>query len=397
MIVIKNGKIITENEILQGYDLYIKNDRIEKIQQSNLPPLVGVSETVDAQGAFITPGFVDIHADYIEHMTSPRPTSLMDFTMSIRETEKVLINNGITTMFHSLSLNKKDDRLSIKPVRYLENVKKFVETIHKTHLSEHLIRHRFHARLEIDNFDAVEDLKKYIHEKKVHLISFMDHSPGQGQYRDLEMYRNHLKGYRDFSEEELDNRIEKSIKNEKLTIDMIKEIAEIGLKNKITIASHDDDSLDKLDLVRSFGTQISEFPIDLQVAKYAKKLGMDVLVGAPNILLGGSHSGNLSAVEAILNNCVNILCSDYYPAAILHAIFILEEKHNQDIVEMFKLATINPAKAVNMDNEIGSIKENKKADLLLIEKLNNEFPKITKVFVDGEMVSTVHYRNVVNK
>ena len=95
----------------------------------------------------------------------------------------------------------------------------------------------------------------------------------------------------------------------------------------------------------------------MDVAKNAKKDGMFTIAGAPNILLGGSHSGNLSAAEAIRENCIDILCSDYYPAAMLHSVFILNEKYNMNLCEMFKLVTINPAKAVKMDKLIGSIEE----------------------------------------
>ena len=119
---------------------------------------------------------------------------------------------------------------------------------------------------------------------------------------------------------------------------------------------------------------------------------MFTIAGAPNVLLGGSHSGNLSAAAAIENDSIDILCSDYYPAALLHSIFKLYEEKVLKLHEMFKLATLNPAKAVNMDNEIGSVKENKKADIIIIEKIDNNFPVITTVFVDGKLISKTNYR-----
>jgi alpha-D-ribose 1-methylphosphonate 5-triphosphate diphosphatase len=324
-------------------------------------------------------------------MAAPRPTTLMDFNLSIRESEKILINQGITTMFHSLSLYKTDE-FSHKPIRSAENVKKFVEIIDRTHGNKHLIRHRFHARLEIDNLEEAVNLKRYIHEDKVHLISFMDHSPGQGQYRNLDVYRKTIKGYKDLTDEQVDSIIEYHGEKEKMTLEAIKEIAELAINKNIAIASHDDDCVEKLTLVESVGTTISEFPITLEVAKKAKEKGMYTIAGAPNILLGGSHSGNLSAAEAIMNDCIDILCSDYYPPAMLHAIFILHEKYGQELHKMFNLVTINPAKAVNMDDTIGSIEEDKKADIIIIEKIDGDFPVITSVFVDGELISRTNYR-----
>jgi alpha-D-ribose 1-methylphosphonate 5-triphosphate diphosphatase len=314
----------------------------------------------------------------------------MDFNISIRETEKVLVNAGITTMFHSLSLYG-IDLFETKPIRSDENVTKLIDIISKTHNEKHLIRHRFHARFEIDNVNGVERLKEYIKNGKVNLLSFMDHTPGQGQYRNIEMYKKILKGYRDVTDSEVDEMIKERKDKEVLTVGTIEELANLAKERNISIASHDDDSFEKIEFVKGIGATISEFPITIEVANYAKKGGMLVTVGAPNILLGGSHSGNLSALEAIRENCVDILCSDYYPAAMLHSVFVLNEKYNMDLCEMFKLVTINPAKAVKMDNLIGSIKEGKKADILIIEKLDG-LPVITTVFVDGKLMSKINYR-----
>ncbi|SKC47802.1 phosphonate metabolism protein PhnM [Maledivibacter halophilus] len=391
MYLITNGHIITEDTILTGYDILIEDDVIRKIDKEGSISVNKDTKIIDADGGYVSPGFIDIHSDYIEHMAAPRPTTLMDFSLSLRECEKQLISHGITTMFHSLSLYKSTE-FGNKPIRNPENVQKFIDLIDNTHESKHLIRHRFHARFEIDNIEQVDNLKSYINENKVHLVSFMDHTPGQGQYRNLEIYRDTLKGYKDLEDFEIDEIITESQSKDKLTIEMIKEIGDLAKEKGITIASHDDDTVEKIELVRSFGATISEFPITLETAKEAKNHGMHTIAGAPNVLLGGSHSGNLSAAVAIEDNCIDILCSDYYPAAMLHSIFKLHEEYGKDLVQMLKLVTINPAKAVNMDDEIGSIKENKKADILIIEKIEKNFPVITSVFVDGKLITKTNYR-----
>lgn len=391
LYVITNGKLITEEAVLFGYDLLIEGDRISSIAPRGELLFAENMEIIDAQGGYVAPGFIDIHSDYIEHMAAPRPTSLMNFNLSLRETEKELISHGITTMFHSLSLFKGSD-YQYKPIREPENVRKLIDLIDQTHAMKHLVRHRFHARFEIDNVEEIDNLKKYIMENKVHLVSFMDHTPGQGQYRHLEIYRNTVKSYNNMSDASIDVLIHNHQTKEKLSIEDMKEIAELACHHKIAVASHDDDTLEKLDLVRSFGTTISEFPITQEVANRAKGLGMYTIAGAPNVLLGGSHSGNLSATEAILNNSIDILCSDYYPAALLHSVFELVEQYGLDLAEMIKLVTINPAKAVKLDHEIGSIAEGKKADLIIIEKITDEFPVITSVFVDGKLIQKTNYR-----
>lgn len=389
MYLLTNGKIITEEGIIEGYDILIENDIIKKICKNGEVDSDEI-EVINAYGGFISPGFIDIHADYIENMSSPRPTSIMDFNLSLRETEKVLINTGITTMYHSLSLYGKDI-FENKPIRSDENVIKLIDTIENTQNKRHLIRHRFHARFEIDNVKGVERLKKYIRDGKINLLSFMDHTPGQGQYRNIETYRKTLKGYKDVTDSEIDEMIEERQFKDTITSETIEEITHMAKDRNISIASHDDDSFDKIDFIKGIGATISEFPITMDVAKYAREKGMLTIAGAPNVLLGKSHSGNLSASEAIKDNCIDILCSDYYPAAMLHSVFILNEKYNMDLCEMFKLITINPAKAVKIDNILGSIKEGKKADILIIEKLE-ELPVITSVFVDGKLMSKINYR-----
>lgn len=398
MYLITNGQIITEDALLTGYDLLIEGDIIAKIANNGELKADASTQVIDAAGGYITPGFIDIHSDYIEHMAAPRPTSLMDFNMSIREAEKELITHGITTMFHSLSLYKFTE-FTHNPIRNPENVRRFIDLIAnaRTKGHRHLIRHRFHARFEIDNFDEVDNLKTFITEKKVHLVSFMDHTPGQGQYSDLKIYRDIIKGYEHLDDEEIEEIVFRHQTKAKLTIDAMKEIADLARENGIAIASHDDDSTERLELVGGLGATISEFPITLETAHKAKEKGMFTMAGAPNILLGGSHSGNLSAAEAIHADCIDILCSDYYPPSLLHAVFKMHKFYELDLVDIFRLVTINPAKAVKMEHEIGSIKEGKKADLLVIEMMDSEFPVITSVIVDGKLAQQTNYIALTGK
>lgn len=391
MHIIHNGKVITEEGIIEGKAVVVVGEVIEAIIPQDEVSGFQNAELIDARGGYISPGFIDIHSDYIETVASPRPTSMMDFNISLREAEKILISHGITTMFHSLSFYK-EDVFTHKPMRNPKNIQRMVDAIDATHNELHLIRHRLHARFEIDNIEEVDSLVQNMEDGKVHLLSFMDHTPGQGQYRNLEVYRETLKGYRNISDDDVNVLIAERQSTEFLTIEKIKEVADIALSKGIAVASHDDDDIKKLELVQSFGTTISEFPITLEVAKKAKEIGLHTIAGAPNVLLGGSHSGNLSAAEAIANDCVDILCSDYYPAALLHAIFDLHEKHGNDLHKMFMMVTLNPAKAVRMDGELGSIKVGKKADILVIERMEDGYPMLTATMVNGVLITTTNYR-----
>jgi alpha-D-ribose 1-methylphosphonate 5-triphosphate diphosphatase len=389
MYLIVNGKLVFEDRIAEGYELLLKDGRIEKIAPAGVIKRGGAA-VIDACGGYVSAGFIDIHSDYIEHMAAPRPTSILDFKMAIREIEKQLINQGVTTMFHSLSLMK-DSLFTPQKIRTAENVKKMIENIDAVNKTNKLINHRFHARFEVDNLDYVHELIYYLKQRKVHLLSFMDHTPGQGQYRDLEKYLEILQGYMDISDADLQEHIQECRKKEKVDLSTLMHIAEIARLNQITVASHDDDSEQKLDLIKQIGATISEFPVSLEVAWAAKKRGLYTMAGAPNVLLGGSHAGNLSAVEGIMKGCIDILCSDYYPASLLHAVFTMHKKYGLNLVDMMKLVTLNPAKAVGISDEYGSLTERKVGDVIVIETTDDDFPVITTVFVEGRLISTLHY------
>ena len=390
MLAIINGVIVTEQRFLTNHIVLVEDNTIHAIVPETAVDLHDM-EVLDARGGYVSPGFVDIHSDYIETIVSPRPTSVMSMNIGLRESERILMTHGITTIFHSLSYYG-DDKYSHKAIRNPENVQKCVDAIYASHSEPHLIRHRLHARFEIDSIDQIPNLERNILDCKVHLLSFMDHTPGQGQYRNLEIYKNIMRGYRSMTDQEADVLIQEQVDKTKMTFDDIERLSRLAIEQNIAVASHDDDDVAKLKLVQSYGTTISEFPITLDVAKEAKKMGMKTIAGAPNILIGGSHSGNLSASEAIQAQVIDIICSDYYPPAMLHGIFELARKYDEDLHRLFQLVTINPARAVNLDHEIGSIEVGKKADILIIEQMEDGYPVVTTTMVDGSIIMQTNYR-----
>lgn len=389
MIAIKNGRIVLPDRILDGKTLVLDGDRIHSIGEE-IPPEAG--KVIDAHGRFITPGFFDVHSDKIEQFILPRPTAQFDFELALKECERELLHLGITTIYHSFSLLK-DELFGKSPLRTRENVEKMAALIRDIHDRNHLIHHRFHLRIEIDNLDAYDIAKAMIAQGLAHEISFMDHSPGQGQYRNLEIYQKTIRKYHGREIEELgfEKVLEMQRNKKTLSFEQLKELCRFAHENGVAVASHDDDTLEKLDINREIGVDISEFPINLEAAKYARSLGFATVVGAPNILLGGSHSGNMSAAEAIQAGCADILCSDYYPPAILHSIFAMHLKYGAPLPEMVKKATLNPAVAMGLGQDYGSIEPGKKADLLVIGILDG-YPVITHVLVDGRTTSRVEYR-----
>ena len=391
MIAIKNGKIVTPKQIIEGKTLFLKQDRIFEIAD-NTENINAAEKVVDAHDRFIMPGIIDLHSDRMEHYIQPRPTAQMDFEFALKVFERDLLGAGITTMYHSLSLYK-DEFFGKSSLRTKENVLKIADLLANIHLRNHLIRHRFHLRIEIDNLEAFDIALDMIERGKAHLISFMDHTPGQGQYTDFSSYHDAISKYngKEISDLGFDGILEHHKNKPVLSLEQLKELAVFAHKKGITVASHDDDNDRKLALNKTIGVDISEFPVSLETAKAAKAYGFYTVAGSANILSGCSHAGNMSAAEAVLEDCADILCSDYYPSAILHSIFLMHMKYGVPLPHMVNKATLNPAKALNSDSDYGSIEIGKKADLLIVEVLDG-YPVITHAFVDGKATSRIEYR-----
>lgn len=390
--------IIGKDSVFEDYAIILEDDRFKRIlPMSQLAEILsgfGESKVYDGKGSYAAAGFIDIHSDNIESVIQPRPTSIIDFEIALMEHEKQLVNQGITTMYHSLSFLRKDGAaMRDKEARKPEKMRQLAELIKTLHERSHIIRHRFHCRFDIRNSEGYDTMMDYLDKDYINLLSFNDHTPGQGQYRDLKKYRENLKNYKpDLEDKQIDSMIEERMAVPKISREKIEKTAEIARSKGIPIASHDDDSEEKIEYVHSeLKADISEFPVELSVARKAKEKGMLTVAGAPNVLMGKSHSGNLSAVDAILDGSIDILCSDYYPPAILHALFKLHYDYGMKLWDCVNLVTMNPAKALGIDKEFGSVEEGKKADFLLIE-IVNYMPTVTKVFIDGKLVSELNYR-----
>ena len=392
-----NATIVTETELLPLHAIIMDGDRIHSIL-----PMQGLQdfdtgngdmEFYDAHGGYALPGLIDTHSDYIESVIQPRPTSIMDFEMCLREAEKQLCAQGITTMYHSLSLMHPRLDFEQKTIRSPEHVDRLVHLIRHFHEGLHLIRHRFHARYEIDNIEGYVHLEGLIRDGYVHELSFMDHTPGQGQYRDIGKFINYYRKWKRLSSDEgIEDYLKECETKPRANHEMLMKLSGLAQEKGIPIASHDDDTADKVALVQgSYGVAISEFPVTLEVAKEARAKGLWVVMGAPNILLGKSHSGNLSALEAIKEGCVDILCSDYYPSAMLHAVFRLFRENVLSLPQAVAMVTIGPARALNLAEDYGSISPGKKADIVIV-RLDAGVPMVSRTFINGRAAAQFQYR-----
>jgi alpha-D-ribose 1-methylphosphonate 5-triphosphate diphosphatase len=264
-----------------------------------------------------------------------------------------------------------------------------IKNFHETH---HLIRHRLHARFDVYSPALYDYVARIVEEGKVHELSFMDHSPGQGQYRNLEVYAKAAAGWDIKGDLPLEEKLALLKNRSAVPEEKLKALAALAHRKGIPLASHDDDSAEKVARMKNeYGVKISEFPVELEAAKKAGAEGLMVVMGAPNVLLGGSHSGNLSALEAIREGCADILCSDYYPASLLHAAFTLEAKGILSLPEAVAMLTLKPAAAMGIAADYGSVEAGKKADLLIVQKLQG-CPLVYQCFIDGQSAVQYEYR-----
>jgi alpha-D-ribose 1-methylphosphonate 5-triphosphate diphosphatase len=388
-IVIQNANIVLPDGLIPGGSVALGGQRIEAVSEdANLSARYPDAETLDAGGAYLMPGFIDTHSDHIEQVIQPRPQSLIDFELALLEQEKQLVNQGITTMFHSLSVA---DVRGKSAIRNPENLKKLAGLIRRFHEGGHLIRHRLHCRYDMLNVTGYEMLLDFIRNRDIHLLSFTDHTPGQGQYRDVEFFKKEiLEQY--YTEAEREQLLADRMKQVRLSGAQLEHAADLAHETGIPIASHDDDTVEKLDYVTSrLHATISEFPVELSVAREARRRGMRVVVGASNILMGRSHSNNLSACEAVREDCADILVSDYFPPSILHAVFKLH-REGLPLWRAAGMASLQPALAVGLGDELGSIEPGKRGDLFTVQ-VRNGLPVVTNVFIDGAWVSRLAYRS----
>lgn len=374
---------------MENSSILIENGRIRDITTSASFTSTRAYD-IDATGLWVLPGIVDIHSDAIEMELGPRPNTFFPMEVSFHELERKLAVQGITTVYHSLAMTNYLREKRNHPLRQNETVKQLISSIRGYIQHPRMIQHKIHLRFELTNTEAHEYVEQVLQDRLIDEISFMDHTPGQGQFRDLEAHKKRLMLYdKRLSEADAGRLMAERLQAPKVDAKTLMHLADLAYKQGIPIASHDDDSIAKLDLVEQWHASISEFPITMAVAEEAKRRGLFTVAGAPNVLRGVSHSGNLSALMAIQENLIDILSSDYYPPSLVHSVFFLHAK-GFPMPQVANMVSLNPAKAVGIAEETGSLEVGKSADLLLIRE-EMGIPVIEKVFVRGNIVCQMDY------
>lgn len=370
METILRSKNVLINEKFISADLVIKGEFIQRID------VYGSNEVaIDLGDKKIVAGIVDLHSDAIEKEIEPRHGATFPVELAVAELDKKLSMAGVTTMFHAIGFEENP-----KKKRSLYLAQHQIEEIYKANEKHLGVDNFIHARFELSATDAVEPIKELIDLGMIRLLSLMDHSPGQGQFKTLEKFKTYYSNYYGLDDDEVQDVVNKKLNKDE---DKINDLINHAKKHNLTLLSHDDDCIQKLQGLLDIGVKISEFPLDLEVAKFAVSKGIATGMGAPNIVRGGSQSGNIAAIELVREGVCKYLCSDYHPTSMLQAVYRMKEDANLPLEKGFSMVTSTPAAYANLDDR-GVIAEGKRADIIVIDDSN--IPKVVLTIKDGESI-----------
>ncbi|KLU60259.1 alpha-D-ribose 1-methylphosphonate 5-triphosphate diphosphatase [Peptococcaceae bacterium CEB3] len=381
--LITNGKLVMPDRIIPAGEVYIEEGVIRYAGKQGDHHGPVAQRRIDAEGAYIMPGLIDMHSDAIEKEIEPRPGAFLPVDLAFRELEKKVAGQGITTMYHSFSFagaewGVREDRGAGEIIRAVAGMAE----------SWALIRNKIHLRFEITDLGGVDIAKRLLEEGFVDLLSFMDHTPGQGQYPTMDDYYSYVKKTYHLSLDEVEKLIAVKKRGALFADENIRTLSAAALRRGIPMASHDDDNAERVAHYKKQGVTIHEFPINVETAASACRTGNYVCVGAPNILRGRSTGKGMRATDAVAAGFVTMLCSDYYPPSVLHAVFKLAEK-DRPLNEAVTMAAGNPAEALGLN--CGSLTEGKWGDAVVV-RLAENVPMVMHTIVAGVPVYSINYR-----
>jgi alpha-D-ribose 1-methylphosphonate 5-triphosphate diphosphatase len=357
-LVITNARIVLEDSMISG-SVQIRDGRIADISEGN----IGTGE--DFEGDYLIPGLVELHTDHLEQHYSPRPGVRWNATAAIQAHDAQIASSGITTVFDCLRMGSDEDGgFEHGEMREMADAIQAAERDGRLR-SEHLI----HLRCEVSADNVLQHFADFEDDSHVRLVSLMDHAPGQRQFQTMDQYIFYYQKKRGLTDEAfkifVDKRIEESQRNSTPhRIAIAKHCAERG----ITVASHDDATLAHVDEAIENGVKLAEFPTSFEAAKASHEHGMSVLMGAPNVVRGKSHSGNIAARDLAAKDVLDVLSSDYVPLSLLYAPFILaDDVPGITLPKAIAMVTSTPARAAGLDDR-GRIATGLRADMVRVHR-----------------------------
>lgn len=374
-----NARIVFPDQVLENETLVVEDGFIQAIAPETLSDV----SVIDLNGAYLLPGLIDLHCDAIEGVIEPRSGVHFPIDFGVCQMDRINAMAGITTSFNSISFA--DEEFG---VRGIEMAAEIVEGV-KARAGHTLVDNRVHVRYEITEPLILPKILAMIENNLIDLISFMDHTPGQGQFKETIDYINYQRKNYGTSHEKIDWLLKNKHENKATAAERMTLICQAAKNKGLPLISHDDDAPERVRELKELGITVSEFPINLATAIEARRNDLTTVFGAPNTLRGKSQSGSMKAIEAIENQVADCLCSDYFPSTLIPAVFMLPEKLGLPLNQAVNLVTSNPAKAVGLKDR-GEISFGKVADLVCVDKIKGQF-QVTAVWSKGQRVFAADY------
>ena len=377
-MVITNARVVTPDDVMVGTVL-VKDGVMTDVTSGHSR----LASAINLEGDYLVPGLVEIHTDNLEHNVMPRPAVLWPVAESIIAHDAQMAVSGVTTVFDALTVggtqrNAFRSQLLPKAAAFI------TEAIGQNRMRA---EHYLHLRCEISAADMMELLEPIAGNARVRLVSMMDHTPGQRQWIDVEKYRYRNRTRLGLSDAEADHLVQRKFEEQVRYAESNRKVVLEMLRHRpLPLASHDDTTEADVDGAVGMGATISEFPTTEVAAAAARAKGLSIVMGAPNIVLGGSHSGNVSAAHLASKGELDILSSDYVPASLVQACWILHRDLSIPLHTTVGMVTRNPARSVGLTDR-GSIAIGQRADLVQIQVTADGLPVVRAAWRAGQRIA----------
>ncbi|MGY6502588.1 MAG: alpha-D-ribose 1-methylphosphonate 5-triphosphate diphosphatase [Acidimicrobiales bacterium] len=382
-LVVRNVRAVLADRIVDDATVVCEDGLIVSVEAGGAT----APGAVDGHGAFCLPGLVDTHSDGLEKEVRPRPTSRFAEDFALRNFEGRLRAAGITTVFHGVGFEERPDY-----GRTIDQAERSCEVIAERDTTPDVpVDHRVLCRMEARSARGLAEAQahfsrpEHAHDggEALPLVSFEDHSPGQGQFRDIAKYAASIPEDKipdGMSRDDLvRERVEAAEQALHLRERKLQGLIDHARAGRIRLLAHDCEDADQVLAAHSeWAASVAEFPLTIEAARTAIGLGMSTVMGAPNVLLGGSHSGNVAAEDTVRAGLCTGLASDYLPASMLAAAFALAERGAVDLPAAVALVTSGPAAIAGLRDR-GRLEPGLRADLVLVD-VDGRWPRVRGVW-----------------
>lgn len=359
--ILANAMLVLPGEVLRGC-LRVADGHIVDISEGTVVP----AGATDCEGDLVMPGLIELHTDNLERHIEPRPKVNWPHAAAIIAHDAELASVGITTVFDALRVGSV---VSKGKSNYGEYARALADEILDLRgMGALRISHFLHLRAEVCSETLVEEMAKFGPEDRIGIVSLMDHTPGQRQFRDMTQLRNYVMGKHGFSEAEFEDHVE-SQKALSARVSALHEATAVAEARRMgaVLASHDDTTADQVVVSADRGVQFAEFPTTVEAAAACRSAGIGVMMGAPNLIRGGSHSGNVAALALAEVDLLDIVSSDYVPSSLLSAGLMLGDIWG-DVARGVATVTSAPAQAAGLADR-GHLTIGARADIIRVARV----------------------------